>query len=93
MQLHIAPATPEPQKRTALPNLLDLHELVRDHLPPVLVKLASFDDLKRRCEEIDLTMPRFREETPLVLRAEAFRRERLANPAPVPSSTQFLAKL
>ncbi|OUJ68600.1 hypothetical protein [Hymenobacter crusticola] len=82
MELHYASHTLEANTPAALPTMRDLAELVRDHLPGPLVQLVPLPELERRCEEINLTMPRFREETPLVLRYERTRRQKLTNPQP-----------
>jgi hypothetical protein len=66
--------TPDPLP--ALPCIRDLAELLRDHLPPVLVKLTPLPELARRCHEIAAQYPRFQEEVPLVLAGETRRRRR-----------------
>jgi len=73
MHLNRTPDAP-PRK----PCVRDLHELLRDHLPPLLIKLTALPELARRCEEIAAEHPRFREETPLVLAGEAQRRLRFS---------------
>lgn len=72
MHINTDPITP-PRK----PCLRDLSTLVRDHLCEKVVRLAPLKQLKRRLREIDATHPQFREETPLVLRYEEGRRQRL----------------
>jgi hypothetical protein len=67
------PAEPAPAKK---PCIRDMHELVTKHLPETLVKLTPFEELQRRCTEIDAEHPHLREETPVVLQAEARRRAR-----------------
>ena len=86
MELIAASHTVEANTSASLPTMRDLAELVRDHLPGPLVQLVPITELERRCEEINLTMPRFREETPLVLRYERNRRKKLANPQPTLAS-------
>ncbi|HEX8428472.1 hypothetical protein [Hymenobacter sp.] len=61
-------------QRPALPSIIDYAELIAKHLPEPLVRLADMEQLERRCEEINLSMPRFKEETPLVLKTERARR-------------------
>lgn len=60
------------------PDPQELAELEATFLPPVLVMLVPEADLQRRCHEINLEHPRFREETPVVLRREYARRRRLS---------------
>jgi hypothetical protein len=90
MELLYTSTTQEAITSPALPNLRDLAELIEKHLPGPLVQLVPLPELERRCEEINLTMPRFREETPLVLRYETKRRAKLGCPQPVlaPSPTR-----
>jgi hypothetical protein len=59
------------------PCIRDMHELLRDHLDPNLIKLVPLEELDRRGHEIVAEHPRFREEMPLVVRGEAGRRKRL----------------
>ena len=67
--------TPDPP--LAKPCLRDLHELLRDHLPPApVIKVTPLPELTRRCHEIVAEHPRFREEAPLVLASEIHRRHR-----------------
>lgn len=47
-------------------------------LPANVVPLLSLKQLKRSIREINLTHPRYQEETPLVLAHEVKRRERLS---------------
>ena len=61
-----------------LPCIRDMHELLRDHLPPLLVKWSPLPELDRRLQEITAEHPRFREEAPLVLQGETARRRRLS---------------
>ena len=72
------------------PCIRDLAELLRDHLPPLLVKLTPLKELRRRCHEIAAEHPRFREEVPLVLVGEERRRQKLSGVlvAVVVSATQ-----
>jgi hypothetical protein len=61
-----------PAPLAAKPCIRDMHELLRDHLPPATVlKALPFEELERRCHEVAAEHQRFREETPLVLRALA----------------------
>lgn len=62
------------QEQPAKPNILDYSELITKYLPESLVRLADMKQLERRCEEINITMPRFKEETPIVLKTERARR-------------------
>ncbi|MVN77821.1 hypothetical protein GO988_15930 [Hymenobacter sp. HMF4947] len=71
MHLNTTPAPP-----AGMPCIRDLHELLRDHLPPQLVMLTPLQELERRLHEIAAQHPRFREETPLVLAGEIKRRYR-----------------
>ena len=73
MHLNTTPSPP-PQK----PCIRDLAELLRDHLPPLLIKLTPLKELRRRCHEIAAEHPRFREEVPLVLTGEERRRQKLS---------------
>lgn len=70
--MHLNTTPDEPPR---LPCIRDMHELLRDHLPAPLVKLAPLPELARRCREIAAEHPRFREEVPLVLSIEERRRE------------------
>lgn len=73
--LHLNTDPPTPARK---PCLRDLSRLVATLLPPALVMLVPEPELERRCREIDLTHPQYREETPLVLRWERQRRQRLS---------------
>jgi len=73
MRLNTDPPTP-PRK----PCLRDLSRLVATLLPPALVMLVPEPELERRCREINATHPHYQEETPLVLRWERQRRQRLS---------------
>lgn len=73
MHLNTTPVEP-PRK----PCMRDYSELLRDHLPAPLVKLSSLEELRRRCHEIVAEHPRFREEVPLALADEEYRRQRLS---------------
>ena len=68
MHLNLTPDPPPAPPR--LPCIRDLADLLRDHLPPLLVKLTPLKELRRRCAEIVAEHPRFREEAPLVLDGE-----------------------
>ncbi|HEX8506519.1 MAG TPA: hypothetical protein VF630_14225 [Hymenobacter sp.] len=96
MHLNTTPlAEPAPLKK---PCIRDMHELVTKHLPETLVKLTSFDELRRRCTEIDAEHPHLREETPVVLQNEARRRARhhrlqvagSRTPAPLTASQAYV---
>jgi len=82
--MHLNTTPPEPPR---LPCLRDLHELLRDHLPPaVVIKALPLEELARRCQEAAAEHHRFREEAPLVLATEAARRKRFAGLRPAPVS-------
>jgi hypothetical protein len=66
---------PEPARK---PCIRDYAELTSTLLTPALVALVPLSELERRCEEINLTHPRFKEETPLVLAFEQKRRNQLS---------------
>jgi hypothetical protein len=72
MHLNTDPAAPAPRLRK--PCLRDLATLLRDHLPPLLLKLVPMSELERRAQELRRTNPEFEEELPLVLSGEARRR-------------------
>lgn len=72
--MHLNTDPPEPAR---LPCLRDLATLTATLLPPALVMLVPLPELERRCREINLTHPRYQEETPLVLRYEERRRGQL----------------
>jgi hypothetical protein len=72
--MHLNTAPQEPPRN---PCIRDMHELLRDHLDPNLIKLVPLEELDRRGHEIVAEHPRFREEMPLVVRGEAGRRQRL----------------
>ncbi|MCA8830158.1 hypothetical protein [Hymenobacter pini] len=72
--MHLNTEPPAPARR---PCLRDLARLTTTLLPPAVVMLTSLDELERRCQEIDLTHPEYREETPLVRRYEQQRRAAL----------------
>jgi hypothetical protein len=73
--MHVNHTPPEPPGK---PCIRDMHELLRDHLPPaVVIKVLPLEELERRCHEVAAEHQRFREEAPLVLQGEATRRHRL----------------
>ena len=74
--LHWNPEPAAPAPPPAKPCIRDFAELVARHLPCVVVKLVSLDELHRRAAEITAEHPRFREEVPLVLALEMRRRAR-----------------
>jgi hypothetical protein len=77
--------TPDPPP--AKPCIRDLHELLRDHLPPAtVIKSLPLPELARRCHEIAAEHRRFREEVPLVLAGEERRRHRYSGALSVASS-------
>ncbi|WP_310391485.1 hypothetical protein, partial [Hymenobacter sp.] len=55
----------------------DYSELISTLLPCPVVRMADMAELRRRADEINLTHPRFREETALVVSLEQRRRHRL----------------
>ena len=61
------------------PSILDYNELITSVIPEPIIKLVPLAELERRCEEVNQTMPRFREETPVLLKIEKKRRELLAS--------------
>ncbi|MDO7876021.1 hypothetical protein Q5H93_14855 [Hymenobacter sp. ASUV-10] len=73
MYLNTSPPTPATE-----PNPQELAELQATLLPPALVMLVPEDQLERRCYEINITHPHYREETPVVLKEERQRRQRLS---------------
>jgi hypothetical protein len=82
--------TPDPPP--AKPCLRDLHELLRDHLPPApVIKVTPLPELTRRCHEIVAEHPRFREEAPLVLAGEIRRRHRFSGALAVSASRPQVA--
>ena len=84
MHLNTTPAPP-PGK----PCIRDMHELLRDHLPPaVVLKALPLAELERRCHEVAAEHQRFREEVPLVLAGEASRRHRLRGLRLAPGAAQ-----
>lgn len=68
----------DPVQPARKPCIRDFHNLTTTLLPAALVALVPLPELARRCQEIDATHPHYREETPLVLRLEAQRRQRLS---------------
>ncbi|RSK44682.1 hypothetical protein [Hymenobacter perfusus] len=68
----------DPQAPARRPCLRDLARLTTTLLPPALVMLTPLEELERRCQEIDLTHPEYREETPLVRAYERRRRTQLS---------------
>ncbi|MGI4762520.1 MAG: hypothetical protein ACRYF0_17545 [Janthinobacterium lividum] len=66
--------TPDPPP--AKPCMRDMHELVHVVLTEPLLMLAPLEELARRLHEITVQHPRFREEAPLVLAGETYRRHR-----------------
>ncbi|GAB2954599.1 hypothetical protein GCM10027048_20080 [Hymenobacter coalescens] len=64
----------DPQEPARRPCLRDLATLTATLLPPALVMLTPLAELERRCREINVTHPHYREETPLVLTYEQRRR-------------------
>lgn len=92
--MHLNTDLTGPEEPTRLPSLRDLATLTTTLLPPAVVMLIPLPELERRCQEIDLTHPQYREETPLVRRYEVQRREQLggtlqvvAAPAPQVASS------
>ena len=71
MRLNTTP-NPPPAK----PCIRDMHELVHVVLTEPLLMLASLPELARRLHEVVAEQPRFREEAPLVLAGETYRRRR-----------------
>ncbi|MGI4870665.1 MAG: hypothetical protein ACRYFX_05735 [Janthinobacterium lividum] len=68
----------DPAPPLRLPNILDFATLTTTLLRPELVALVPLAELARRCQEINATHPHYQEETPLVLRLETQRRQRLS---------------
>lgn len=68
--------TPPPP--AAAPDPQELAELQATLLPPALVMLVPEAELARRCREIDIEHPHYREETPVVQEQEHARRARLS---------------
>ena len=64
--------TPDPPP--AKPCMRDMHELVHKVLTEPLLMLAPLPELARRLHEVVAQQPRFREEAPLVLAGEEYRR-------------------
>ena len=58
------------------PCIRDFADLVTHHLPCAVVKLVPLDELARRAAEIVAEQPRFKEEAPLVVALEQYRRAR-----------------
>ena len=84
MHINYTPAEP-----AGKPCIRDMHELLRDHLPPaVVLKALPLEELERRCHEVAAEHQRFREEAPLVLQGEASRRHRLRGLRVAPAATQ-----
>ena len=84
MYLNTTPAPP-PGK----PCIRDMHELLRDHLPPaVVLKALPMEELERRCHEVAAEYQRFREEAPLVVQSETTRRNRLRGLRQTPAAAQ-----
>lgn len=73
MHLNTTPVEP-PRK----PCMRDYADLKATLLPDNLVMLVPLDELERRAHEINVTHPRFREETPVVVAVERGRRARLS---------------
>ncbi|MBC6698900.1 hypothetical protein [Hymenobacter sp. BT190] len=73
--MHLNTDPPQPARR---PCLRDLATLTTTLLPPAVVMLVPLAELERRCHEINVTNPRYREETPLVLSYEYRRRDQLS---------------
>jgi hypothetical protein len=59
-------------------NLTELHEVRRDHLPCVVVKLTPLPELERRAAELTRELPQYSEEAAFVVHNERNRRQRLA---------------
>jgi hypothetical protein len=78
----------DPTEPARLPCLRDLAQLTATLLPPALVMLVPLPELERRCREINLTHPRYREETPLVFTYEVRRRGQLTGTLEVVSPDQ-----
>jgi hypothetical protein len=78
---HSAPRATD-QAATAQPfgkiNLIELHEVRRDHLPNLIVKCAPLAELERRVAEICREQPHYREEAAFVVHDEKRRRLRLS---------------
>lgn len=68
----------DPTSTPRLPNILELAQLKNTLLPDALVQLVPLDELERRAQEINITHPHFQEETPLVVKWERQRRQRLS---------------
>jgi hypothetical protein len=66
--------TPDPPP--AKPCMRDMHELVHKVLTEPLLMLSPLEELARRLHEVVAQQPRFREEAPLVLAGEEYRRRR-----------------
>lgn len=64
------PPPPPPRK----PCIRDMATLLRDHLPPLILKLTPMKEIKRRAAELERTHPQYREELPLVISGEQRRR-------------------
>jgi hypothetical protein len=68
-------AAPQPYGKI---NLVELHEVRRDHLPSPVVKCAPLSELERRAAEICREQPHYREEAAFVVHDEKRRRLRLS---------------
>jgi hypothetical protein len=75
MQLNTTPLSPSDK-----PCIRDYAELITHVIPEQIAQLVPLAELERRCNEVARTQPRFRQETPLLLRTETIRRARLAGP-------------
>ena len=75
MRVNTDPAPPP-----AKPNWLDYQELTTTPtlLPDSMVMLVPLAELERRAEEINITHPHLREETPVRVALEVQRRQRLS---------------
>lgn len=68
--------TPSPAK----PCIRDYSELVTTIIPEPFAKLVPLSELKRRCDEVARTQPRFAEELPIFYDYEVARRESFTAP-------------
>ena len=75
MRVNTDPAPPAPK-----PNWLDYQELITTPtlMPDALVMLVPVSELERRAQEINITHPHLREETPVRVALEVQRRQRLS---------------